>query len=82
MKKLLLIAVLAGLSFTTQARKVMFQVNMTGQTVSANGVHLVGNFNDINYDQTPENASLVNWDPTAYLMTDANADGIYTTILS
>ena len=81
MKKLLLIAVLAGLSFTTQARKVMFQVNMTGQTVSANGVHLVGNFNDINYDNTPENASLVNWDPTAYLMTDANADGIYTIIL-
>lgn len=81
MKKLLLIAVLAGLSFTTQARKVMFQVNMTGQTISANGVHLVGNFNDINYDQTPENASLVNWDPTVYQMTDPNADGIYTIIL-
>lgn len=81
MKKLLLIAVLAGLSFTTQARKVMFQVNMTGQTINADGVHLVGNFNDINYDQTPENSTLVNWDPTAYLMTDPDADGIYTIIL-
>lgn len=81
MKKLLLIAVLAGLSFTTQARKVMFQVNMTGQTINADGVHLVGNFNDINYDQTPENSTLVNWDPTAYLMTDPNADGIYTIVL-
>lgn len=81
MKKLLLIAVLAGLSFTTQARKVMFQVNMSGQTVSANGVHLVGNFKDINYDNTNENANLINWDPTAYQMTDPNSDGIYTYIM-
>lgn len=81
MKKLLLIAVLAGLSFSTQARKVMFQVNMTGQTISANGVHLVGNFKDINYDNVDENPLLVNWSPTAYAMTDPNADGIYTYIM-
>ncbi len=81
MKKLLLIAVLAGLSFSTQARKVVFQVDMAGQTVGANGVHLVGNFKDINYDGTDENAGQFNWDPTANAMTDPNADGIYSIML-
>lgn len=81
MKKLLLLAVLVFMTLSTQARKVMFRVNMTGQTVNADGVHLVGNFKDVNYDQVFENPSLINWDPTAYTMTDPNADGIYTIVL-
>ena len=74
MKKLLLIAVLAGLSFSTQARKVVFQVDMTGQTISANGVHLAGNLKDPNGDGTDENPSQFQWDPSQNQLTDPNAD--------
>ena len=81
MKKLLLIVVLAGLALNTQARKVMFRVDMTGQTVSANGVHMPGNFKDVNYDNIDENPGLANWDKTSNLMTDPNADNIYTVVL-
>lgn len=81
MKKLLLIAVLAGLSFSTQARKVVFQVDMTGQTISANGVHLAGNLKDPNNDQIDENPNQFQWDPSQNQLTDPNADGIYTIML-
>lgn len=81
MKKLLLIAVLAGLALNTHARKVMFRVDMTGQTVGANGVHMPGNFKDVNYDNVDENPGLVNWDAGSNAMTDPDADGIYTVVL-
>lgn len=81
MKKLLLIVVLAGLALSTQARKVMFRVDMTGQTVGANGVHMPGNFKDVNYDGVFENANLVNWDAGSNAMTDPDADQIYTIIM-
>src|SRR5574343_595028 len=81
MKKLLLIVVLAGLALSTQARKVMFRVDMTGQTVGANGVHMPGNFKDVNYDGVFENANLVNWDAGSNAMTDPDADQIYTIVL-
>ncbi len=81
MKKLLLIVVLAGLALNTQARKVMFRVDMTGQTVGANGVHMPGNFKDVNYDGTFENANLVNWDAASNTMTDPDNDNIYTVVL-
>jgi hypothetical protein len=42
---------------------VTFRVNMANETVSANGVHIVGNFQG--------------WDPTTSNMTDANSDGVY-----
>ena len=45
---------------------VTFQVNMTDETVSGDGVHVAGSFNG--------------WDPAATLMTDAGG-GIYTTTL-
>ena len=47
MKKLLLLVALFSIALGVQARKVAFRVDMTGQTVSANGVHLVGNFKNI-----------------------------------
>jgi hypothetical protein len=47
---------------------VTFQVNMQDQTVSADGVHVAGNFND--------------WNTTANPMTDTNADGIYEATIS
>lgn len=81
MKKLLLIVLLAGLAFSTQARKVMFRVDMTGQTVGANGVHMPGNFKDVNYDGVFENPNLVNWDAGSNALTDPDLDNIYTVVL-
>jgi len=42
---------------------VTFRVNMSEETVSANGVHIAGNFQ--------------NWDPAATQMLDGDGDGIY-----
>jgi len=60
---------------------VMFGVDMTGQVVDANGVHIAGNFGDTDYDGTFENPSLVNWTPDAYQLTDPDMDMIYTVTL-
>jgi hypothetical protein len=60
---------------------VTFNVDMTGLTVSPNGVHLAGNFNDVNGDGSAENPSYVNWDPAGNLMT-MQANGIYTITLN
>lgn len=49
---------------------VTFKVNMNNETVSANGVHVAGNF-DAN------GSSGTAWNPSAYTMTDADNDGIY-----
>lgn len=81
MRKFLLLVVLTAFTLSTQARKVMFRVNMSGVTVSANGVHIAGNFKDVNYDNIDENPSLVNWSPSAYTLTDPDLDGIYTVVL-
>ncbi len=81
MKKLLLIVLLAGLAMSTQARKVMFRVDMTGQTVGANGVHMPGNFKDVNYDGIFENPNLVNWDAASNALTDPDNDNIFTVVL-
>ena len=47
---------------------ITFQVDMTDQSVSANGVHLAGSLNG--------------WSPSATTMTDTDGDGIYTVTLS
>ena len=79
MKKLLLLVALFSIALGVQARKVAFRVDMTGQTVSANGVHIVGNFKNIDYTGVDENPNLINWDPAAYALT-ANGN-IYTYVL-
>lgn len=56
---------------------VTFLVDMNMEIVSPNGVHIMGNFSDPNDDGTDENPGLINWDPAAYEMTDADMDGIY-----
>ena len=61
----MLLAVIA-VSFELNAQStVTFLVNMQGQTISANGVHIAGNF------QSPA------WQPGATAMLDTNGDGIY-----
>jgi len=47
---------------------VVFRVNMTNQTVGANGMYVAGNFQG--------------WNPSATPMTDANGDGIYEYTIS
>ena len=79
MKKLLLLVALFSIALGVQARKVAFRVDMTGQTVSANGVHFTGNFKNIDYAGVDENPNLISWDPAAYALT-ANGN-IYTYVL-
>ena len=52
----------------TDSVMVHFLVNMANETVSADGVHLAGNFQG--------------WNPSATAMTDGNNDGVYEASLS
>jgi hypothetical protein len=58
-----------GLSFMTNAVQVTFQVDMSGQTVSPNGVHLAGSFSDVNGDGVIDN-DLPNWNPGGIALAD------------
>ena len=60
---------------------VTFNVDMTGSTVDANGVHMAGNFNDVDYDGTAENAAYVNWNPSAIALAD-QGNGIWSVTLN
>jgi len=77
MKKIYLLLPLAFL--TTMAIGQIdytFQVDMNGETVSANGVHVAGNF------QGEANGDDLDWQPGANEMTDPDMDGIYTVTVS
>lgn len=71
MKKIYLLAltILFGASLMAQV-SVTFQVDMNGETVSDNGIHVAGNWQD--------DAGLPGeWDPSTAEMTDDDMDGIY-----
>ena len=61
---------------------VTFNVNM-GIVGPSDSLHVVGNFQDPNYDNVPENPAYQNWTPNAAsgLMTDDNMDFVYTATL-
>jgi hypothetical protein len=80
MKKLLLMSAALLAMSGAFAKKVVFNVDMTGQTVSANGVRVVGNFKDVNYDNTDENAGQFNWDPSKNQMVNSTGN-IYSIML-
>jgi hypothetical protein len=87
MKKIFTFCFVALATLAAQAQiDVTFNVDMNGQTVSGNGVHLAGNFNDVNYDGIVENAAYVNWNPgdqpNPIVMTDGDGDGVYSVTLS
>jgi len=75
MKKIIL-----GLTFifavtSLSAKKVKFAVDMTGQTISAFGVHIVGDFQEAaGYP--------LNWDPAATTLTQEGATDIYSVIVN
>ena len=54
---------LVGFLSAQTTTTVTFSVDMNGETVSANGVHIAGNFQG--------------WDPTATELTDDDMDGVY-----
>ncbi len=75
MKKFLL-----GLSFIfavthASAKKVKFAVDMTGQTISAFGIHIVGDFQEAA-------GYTLNWDPAATTLIQEGATDIYSIIVN
>ncbi|MEI6882549.1 MAG: T9SS type A sorting domain-containing protein [Bacteroidota bacterium] len=70
MKRLFLLSACLGIFSMAKAVKVTFQVDMNGQTVSANGVHVAGDFQS-------EAGFTGDWKPDETVLTDANMDGIY-----
>jgi hypothetical protein len=62
---------------------VTFNVNMLPVGGMSDSLHVVGNFQDPNYDNVPENPEYQNWTPNAEsgLMTDDDMDFIYSTTL-
>jgi predicted lipoprotein with Yx(FWY)xxD motif len=82
MKKIYAFLIAGIFAFGAKAQtSVTFSVDMSNQTVSANGVHIAGNFNDNNGDGTPENAAYNNWDPAAIALMDMG-NGIWSVELS
>jgi hypothetical protein len=63
-------AALIGTALTAQNANVTFRVDMSGQTVGANGVHVAGDF------QGPSGGT--NWTPNGTSMTQVGTTGIYT----
>ena len=61
--------------FNTCNPVVVFSADLTGQIIPAEGVHVMGNFQEAAGFET-------NWDPASIEMTDVNADGIYEVRLS
>jgi len=57
------------------AKKVKFQVNMTGKMISPNGVHIAGNF------QKDAGAS-DNWKPSETKMTNGGSGDIYSVVVN
>lgn len=51
---------------------VTFRVDMNGQAVGANGVHVAGSF------QSEAGVAAGDWQPGSTPLTDADADGVYT----
>lgn len=74
MKKYLYLMVLGLMSFSASAKKVRFSVDMADQTISALGVHVMGDFQD--------EAGFINgdWQPNTALMTP-NADSTIFSIV-
>lgn len=71
MKKLYAFVMLAMLTSMVYGSKVTFQVDMSNETVSNDGVSVAGNF------QAADGAS-ADWTPGETKLTDPDQDGIYT----
>jgi hypothetical protein len=74
MKKFLLMTAAIAATSGLFAKKVKFQVDMTGKTISPNGVHIAGNF------QKAAGAS-DNWKPSETAMTNGGSGNIYSVVV-
>jgi hypothetical protein len=82
MKKFYLFALTAALFSSAVAQvNVTFEVDMNGNTVSPDGVHVAGSFNDPNGDGTADNPAYQQWNPGAIALDDSDMDGIYSVTL-
>jgi Secretion system C-terminal sorting domain len=72
-----MLALAAGVMAQAQTT-VTFNVDMNAEIVSPMGVHIAGNFEDQNYDGTPENDAYVNWSPDSLSLSDDDLDGVYS----
>lgn len=62
--------ILPPVPFNACIGRIKLSVNMTGQTISPNGVHVIGNFQEAaGFAQ--------NWDATSTLLEDVNGDSTY-----
>lgn len=75
MKKFLLLLLLSNLAYTAMAKKIKFAVDMTGQAVSINGVHLVGDFQAL-IGLGPD------WDPAKIALSQEGSSNVYSTVLN
>jgi len=67
----LVILFISGFSTIAQTVALTFQVDMSNETVSSNGVHIAGNFQSV--------AGLgTNWNPGSTLLSDVDGDSIYS----
>ena len=77
MKKIYLLLPLAMLTTLAMGQiDYTFQVDMNGETVSSNGLHVAGNF------QGEANGDDADWEPANNEMTDPDSDGIYSVTVS
>jgi len=75
MKKVYLMALAALFGSASMAQvSVTFQVDMNGETVSPNGVHVAGDWQD---GLPGEDTNAGDWTADANMMSDVDADGIY-----
>ena len=65
---------------------VTFNVDMNDVDITTDSLHIAGNFNDPDQDGTvypaDYNAAYPNWSPNGILLTDEDADGVFTVVLS
>jgi alpha-amylase len=60
---------------------VTFEVDMNNETVSADGVHVAGNFNDPDNDTNPDNPDYPQWASDGIMLMDGDLDGVYSVTL-
>ncbi|NQX91258.1 MAG: hypothetical protein HRT74_03840, partial [Flavobacteriales bacterium] len=61
---------------------ITFQVDMSLEAVSPEGVRIAGNFNDPDGDGNIDNGAYPQWDPSGIQLSDANMDNIYDVTLT
>lgn len=75
MKKILLSLFLISISAATFAKQIKFAVDMTGQVLSPNGIHVMGDF------QTIAGFAGGDWNPASTTLTQEGTTDIYSIII-